>query len=78
MNSIDKQVKLLMSEVFKVSPDSINSDTSPHSLEKWDSFNHLKMVLELEDFFCIKFDEDEISTLVNFDIIVATISSYVE
>ncbi len=78
MTTIEKKVKKTMISVFKISYDEINDVTSPHTVKKWDSMRHLEMVLELEKIFGISFDEDEIPTLVNYKIIVATISAYID
>ena len=78
MTSIEDKIKKIMTSVFDVSYDEINDEISPYSVKNWDSLNHIKMVLEFEKQFRISFDQDEIPTLVNYRIIVATISAYID
>jgi len=75
---VEDNVKNVMAAVFEVSPDQISGQTSPHDLESWDSLKHMNLVAALEEEFDIKFEDEEIQSLVNFDIIVATVKAYVE
>ena len=75
---IEDKIKKIIAGVFDVSFEQINDDISPHSINGWDSINHLKMVIELEKQFEINFEEDEIPTLVNYKIIVATILAHLD
>jgi len=78
MTSIEDKIKKIMTSVIDVSYDEINDEISPYSVKNWDSLNHIKMVLEFEKQFGISFDQDEIPTLVNYRIIVATISAHID
>ena len=48
--------------VFKRVFDSedINSETSKQNMDKWDSMNHLRLIVELEEEFNISFEPEEI------------------
>ena len=50
--NLDKLL-VLLSEIFHVNKSEINNNTSPQNTKTWDSFNTLKMVLELEKEFKI-------------------------
>jgi len=76
--NIEKDLRELMSQIFEVKESEICDESSPHSIEKWDSLNHLKLALAIEKKFNFKFDNEDIPTLVSLKIISATISSYVE
>ena len=67
-----------MSSLFSISTDKITNKTSFNSVKKWDSLKHLEFIIALEKEFQIKFDADEIPTLINFEIIYSTILSYFE
>ena len=77
-NKLDKKIKKIMANVFQIELDKINNDTSPNSIEKWDSLKHLNLIVALEEEFEIKFDEDEIASMISFSIISATIQAYLE
>tara|TARA_A100001011_G_C14152879_1_gene774784 strand:+ start:774 stop:1013 length:240 start_codon:yes stop_codon:yes gene_type:complete len=77
-NEIDKKIKNIMANVFKVKIDKINNDTSPNSIEEWDSLKHLNLIVALEEEFEIKLDQDEIASMISFPIICATIQAYLD
>ena len=51
--------------VFKRVFDSedINSETSKQNMDKWDSMNHLRLIVELEEEFNISFEPEEIDEM---------------
>ena len=49
----------IVSEVFNVELNKINDNTSPETLEEWDSFNFYVLLDQIENKFNIKFDLDE-------------------
>lgn len=75
---MEEKIKDIMSRVFEVDPDEIQEDSSPYSIETWNSMRHMEMVVSLENEFGFRFDEEEIPTLISFTIIVNTVVAYVE
>ena len=75
-NNTNERIKKTMSVAFDIPLENITEEATVHSISKWDSLNHMKLVIALEDEFKIKFDQEEMLTLINFRIISATISSY--
>lgn len=75
---MEDRIKDVMAAVFEISVDEIKDDSSPHSIKSWDSIKHMNLVVALEEEFDIRFEDDEIPSLVNFNIIVATVISYKE
>jgi len=55
----------IISKVFSVQISEINDDSSPETIESWDSFNGLILVDELESNFNIKFSVSEIIDVKN-------------
>lgn len=55
-----KRLTALLARVFQVDESEINDNTSPENTEKWDSFNTLNLVMELENEFNVQFRFDEI------------------
>jgi len=51
----------IISRVFSVSIDDISDDSGPEDIERWDSFNALVLVDELESEFSIQFTVAEIT-----------------
>ena len=50
----------IISKVFSVPISEINDESSPETIESWDSFNGLILVDELESNFNVKFSVSEI------------------
>jgi len=55
----------IISKVFSVQISEINDESSPETIESWDSFNGLILVDELESSFNIKFSVSEIVDVKN-------------
>jgi len=55
----------IISKVFSVPISEINDESSPETIESWDSFNGLILVDELESNFNIKFSVSEIIDVEN-------------
>lgn len=59
-----------MSDVFLVDISEINNNTSPEDLPQWDSIGHLNLISSLEEEFSIKFDDEQITQMLNFKLVV--------
>jgi len=55
----------IISEVMNIPISQINDESSPETIESWDSFNGLILVDELESNFNIKFSVSEIIDVKN-------------
>ena len=77
-NQIENRIKNVMSAVFDLQVGEINDNTALHNIESWDSLKHMNLIVALEEEFGVKLDDTVIETLINYNIIVATIRSYIE
>ena len=73
-NVIREQVKNIMSAVFTIPVDEIDENSSSDSIHSWDSINHMKLVVALEEEFNIEFRDAEIIELINTKLIVLVLS----
>ena len=64
-----ERIKNIMSIVFEEDLQNLKDDSSPDSLEKWDSLNHMNLVTALEEEFKVKFNDEEISEMLNLKLI---------
>lgn len=64
------QVRQIMSAVFDVPLGEITDDSSPSTLAKWDSLNHMSLVTSLEEDFNVVFTDEEIGDMLNFQLII--------
>lgn len=62
---LDPVLAKIMAQVFNVDQKIITVGTTKDDIEEWDSLEHIKLVLEIESHYKIKFDLDVIPELVN-------------
>ena len=68
-NTIEDKIKALMAVVFEIPGGEIRAESSPETIESWDSLKHMNLVVALEEEFGIIFDDDEIIQMLNFALI---------
>ena len=56
--------------LFHCKAEEIGEDTSMDTLEEWDSLNHLKLVLAIEDVFGVSLTEEESVEDLSYPLIV--------
>jgi len=69
----DKVFKIL-SQIMEVPVDHLNEDSSPDTVEKWDSLKHMNLILALEEEFEIQFKDEEIVEMLSVGLIVLTLN----
>jgi acyl carrier protein len=65
----EEKLKKIISSVFKIDASDVNNETSPDTVESWDSLNHLNLVLALEEGFNVNFTEEQTVEILNFELI---------
>jgi acyl carrier protein len=75
MVPVPERVRRIVSDVFAVPVDQVTDESSPETIEAWDSMAHLNLVLSLEQEFAVTFDLDEIAQLTSVRAIVDRITS---
>ncbi|HEY1952399.1 MAG TPA: acyl carrier protein [Gemmatimonadaceae bacterium] len=73
MSAAEHKLKQVMGDVFAVTPDSIDDSASVDTVEKWDSLNHLTLVLALEEAFNVSFTEEQIVEMLNYPLLKAVL-----
>lgn len=64
LQRMEEQVLAIMKRVFE-NP-SLDTSCSQTNCKKWDSMNHLNLIVELEIEFGVSFEPEEIAQMVNF------------
>ena len=62
---LDERIQGIFSDVFGIPREAISPDSSPETIDTWDSLQHLNLVLALEQEFQVQFTAEEIETLVS-------------
>ena len=63
--AILEQIRSISSDIFSVPASSITEQSSPESIEAWDSTQHLNLVLALEETFNIQLSPEDIEQMRN-------------
>jgi acyl carrier protein len=77
MNDTKQKILETFSAIFDINLADIPENASPDLIDKWDSVNHMNLILALEEEFGIRFSDDELTQLLDFNIIYGVISSKV-
>ena len=72
---MQERIKAVMAQIFNVDTDSIVAESSPESIERWDSLRHMQLVLAIEDEFGVQFADEDIPELLSLQAIEARVSS---
>lgn len=69
----EMRIKKILSQLFGISIEDINEDTSPDTVSKWDSLAHMNLVVALEEEFGVNFTSEQIIEMLNYPLIVLTV-----
>jgi len=67
------RVLKIVSQVMEVHLEQLNEESSPDTIENWDSLKHMNLILALEEEFDVTFSDEEIVELLSVEIIVETL-----
>lgn len=70
---MEDKVKQIMAVALEVSADEIDDDSSPDTIETWDSLRHMNLVLALEEEFGVQFEAEQVVEMLNFRLIILTL-----
>ncbi len=70
-----EQVRGIASDLFAIPPDRITAESSPETIESWDSTQHLNFVLALEEKFGFQLSPEEMEQMRNVGEIVKLVES---
>ena len=62
-----ERIKEVLKRVFEL--DEVKDDISQKTCIKWDSLNHLNLVVELEDEFGVSFEPEDIAEMKSLEAI---------
>jgi acyl carrier protein len=73
---IKQEIKKIMSKVFDLDIETISENATQKDIIKWDSLNHLNLVVEIEDYYDISIEPEDISEMLSIDQILIVINKY--
>jgi acyl carrier protein len=72
-DSLLDQVRRIASDIFNVPLEQVNAESSPDTVDNWDSLQHLNLVLALEQSFGLELAPEEIEEMLNVESIVTLV-----
>jgi acyl carrier protein len=69
MNSSEIKLKKVLADIFKIEVAEVNEETSVDTVDRWDSLNHLNLILALESEFNVSFSEEQSVEIMNYPLI---------
>jgi acyl carrier protein len=58
-------VRNIASDIFGLPADKITAESSPETIENWDSMQHLNLVLAVEEKFGVQLEPEDIEKMKN-------------
>lgn len=72
-SSTFEQVRNLASDIFGVPADKITAESSPETIENWDSMQHLNLVLAIEEKFGVQLEPEDIEQMKSIGAVAALV-----
>jgi acyl carrier protein len=72
-----ERVSSIAADVLELPATKISADSSPETIETWDSVHHLNLVLALEQEFNLQFEPEEIDQMKDIQHILEILGSKV-
>lgn len=69
MSTTNPTVEGIIGDVLDVPVGKITDETSPDTLDRWDSLQHLNIIMALEEAFRVSFTTDEITQMLSVGLI---------
>jgi acyl carrier protein len=60
-----EQVRSVASDIFGIPAEKITAESSPETIENWDSMQHLNLVLAIEEKFGVQLEPEDIEQMKN-------------
>lgn len=62
-----------MSRILEIPIGSVGQETSPDTVDSWDSLRHMNLVMALEEEFGVSFTDVQIVEMLTYPLIVAAL-----
>ena len=67
----------VVSQVFGVQIDELSEDSSPDTIQAWDSLKHMNLVLALEEEFGVRFSDEKIMQMLSVGLITEAVQELI-
>ena len=71
------EVKVILARVLDIDISTISDNATQRDINKWDSLQHLNLIVEIEDVYSISIEPEDISEMITLDKIIEIINKYI-
>ena len=57
---MEAELRTVFAEVFGIEPAAVTGTSSPETVDRWDSFGHMRLVMSVEERFGVTLAMDEV------------------
>ena len=68
-----EQVRNVASDIFGIPANQVTAESSPETIDNWDSMQHLNLVLAIEEKFGVQLDPEDIEEMKNIGAVAALV-----
>ena len=72
----NSEIKVILARVFDIEISTISDNSTQKDISKWDSLQHLNLIVEIEDIYSISIDPEDISEMISIEKIIEVINKY--
>lgn len=72
---VPSSLRDILADILEISPDQLTPDLGVGTVENWDSFRHLQIILALEGEYSVQFDPSRIAELTTVSQIQAELEA---
>ncbi len=72
---MENKIKNLVAKILNVDESQLTNESSPNTIENWDSLKQMEIIVSIEEEFNIEFDDDDVLNIKNIDSIINILSS---
>lgn len=65
----------IVARIMGVPVDAVNLESSPETLENWDSLRHMKLILAIEESLGVQFSDEDIVSIRNVQDLLARVEA---
>jgi len=62
----ENKLRSIFADVLDIDPSSINQDSSPETVDTWDSFAHMRLVMAVENEFGLSLTMEQILSIEDY------------
>jgi acyl carrier protein len=68
---VPSSLRNILADIFEISPEQVTADLNTETVESWDSFRHLQVILALEGEYGVQLDPQRIPELTSVSLLQA-------